>query len=72
MAKVVVPVDAILGQTVLPLSEIAHLQVGDIVQLSSNPNEPIQVEVEGVPRFHAQPGRRGEQSAVQITNLIRD
>lgn len=70
--NVVVSVDAILGHTVLPLHEIARLQVGDVVQLSTSPLEHITVEVGGVPRFNVQPGRRGEQSAVQIKSLIRD
>lgn len=67
-----VSVDAILGHAVLPLDEIARLQVGDIVQLDSSPSEPIMVEVGGVGRFMAQPGRKGEQSAVQLTGVIRD
>jgi flagellar motor switch protein FliM len=72
LTKVQVLIEAVLGQTVLPLHEIARLQVGDIVQLDSCPERPIVVSVGGVPRFQAQPGRRGEQSAVQLTGLIRD
>lgn len=72
VAKALVPVDAILGQTTLFLSEIAHLQVGDIVQLNSNPQEPIGIEVGGVPHYFAEPGRKGEKSAVQLTGIIKD
>lgn len=72
LRKVLVPVDAVLGQTVLPLHEVARLQVGDIVQLSTKPGEPITLEVGGVPRYQAQPGKRGEQSAVQVSGFIRD
>ena len=70
--KADVPVEAILGQTVLPLDEVAALRVGDIVQLDTAPDEPITVMVGGIPRFRAHPGRRGEQSAVQLSALIRD
>ncbi len=66
------PIDALLGQAVLPLDEVARLQVGDIVQLNTSPDEPITVEVGGIGRFLAQPGRKGEQSAVQLTGVIRD
>ena len=70
--KAMVPIDAILGETVLPLYEIARLQVGDIIQLDSSPDLPITVKVGGVPRFLVEPGRRREQSAVQLTGFIRD
>jgi flagellar motor switch protein FliM len=67
-----VPFDAVLGQAKLNLSDVARLQVGDVVQLNSSPAEPIAVEVGGVPAFRARPGRSGEQSAVQIVSLLRD
>ncbi|HPC18299.1 MAG TPA: flagellar motor switch protein FliM [Candidatus Hydrogenedentes bacterium] len=70
--KALVPVDAILGETVLPLYEVARLQVGDIVQLDSSPERPITVTVGGVPRFLAEPGRQREQSAVQLSGFIAD
>ncbi len=72
LRKAEVPVEAILGKAVLPLHEVARIQVGDIVQLNSSPDDPIVVTVGGVPRFRAQPGRKGEQSAIQLTGLILD
>jgi flagellar motor switch protein FliM len=72
LKKVKLPVDAILGQAHLPLDEIANLQVGDIIQLDADVKAPIVVEVGGSPRFAAQPGRRGEKSAVQLTALLQD
>lgn len=70
--KVKLPLDAILGQAQIPLDEIARLQVGDVIQLDADVKAPVSVEVGGVPRFQAQPGRRGDQSAVQITALVQD
>ena len=72
LTKASLTVDAILGQAVLPLHEVARLQVGDIVQLNTSPDEPITIEVGGVGRFLAQPGRKGESSAVQLTGVTRD
>ena len=72
LSKASLLIDAILGQAVLPLDEVARLQVGDIVQLNTSPDEPITVEVGGISRLLAQPGRKGEQSAVQLTGVIRD
>ncbi len=70
--KVDVPIDMILGEAKLELEQIAKLQVGDIVQLNSDAESPIRVEVGGVPRFMAKPGRRGEQSAAQIGSFLLD
>lgn len=72
MAKAKLPVDAILGQTHVSLEQIAHLQIGDVILLDSFPQEPITLEVGGVPRFKAIRGRRGEQSAVQIIAFTQD
>ncbi|MBP8128551.1 MAG: flagellar motor switch protein FliM [Candidatus Hydrogenedentes bacterium] len=71
LSRAVVPVDAILGQAQLSLSDIARLQVGDVVQLHTSPKEAIVLEVGGCPAFQARPGRRGEQSAVQLVSLVR-
>ena len=72
VAKSTVRVDAILGRAKLPLSEVYRLRVGDIVQLDSDVRNPLSVEVGRMPRFKAHPGRRGEQSAIQISNLEMD
>lgn len=70
--KSTVPVDAILGRARLPLSEIARLQVGDVVQLDADIKMPVNVEVGGLKRFLAKPGRLGEQSAIQLSAIVRD
>ena len=67
-----VVIEPILGQTQLQLSEIARLQVGDIVPLDSSVNEPIRVEVGGVTRFLAAPGKKGKRSSVQLISLQQD
>ena len=70
--KASLPVDAILGRATLPLSEIAKLQVGDIIQLDSDTRTPFHVEIGGVPKYRAVCGRRGEQSAVQLVELMSE
>jgi flagellar motor switch protein FliM len=70
--KTTVPVDAVLGRASLHLEDVARLRVGDIIQLDSDVKQPISVEVGGVPRFLAQPGRRGEQSAFQLLEMVLD
>lgn len=72
LRRTAVTVDAVLGHARLDLKEVAELQVGDIVQLDSSPEEPIVVEIGGVKRFLASPGRSGERSAVRVAQLVRD
>jgi flagellar motor switch protein FliM len=67
-----VDVEPILGQTRLMLSDVARLQPGDVIPLDTAAAEPIPVRVGGVTRFLAKPGRRGEQSSVQLTSIVRD
>jgi flagellar motor switch protein FliM len=70
--KASVPVDAILGRATLSLEDVSKLQVGDIVQLDEDIKEPVTVEVGGLKRYEARPGRVGEQSSIQLTSLARD
>ncbi|MCL4216859.1 MAG: flagellar motor switch protein FliM [Candidatus Hydrogenedentes bacterium] len=68
--KTTVPVDAVLGRASLPLGDVLHLQLGDVVMLDAPVNRPIEVEVSGVTKFKAQPGRRGDRSAFQVVKLV--
>lgn len=70
--EAMIDVDAILGQVDLRLRELAELQVGDVIPLKSNVDEPIRIEVGEVFRFLARPGRRGEHNSVQLVSLVRD
>ncbi len=67
-----VRVDALLGQVRLMLSDVAELQVGDVVSLNTKSTEPIRVEVGGVTRFMAYPGKQGEHSSIQVCAFIDD
>lgn len=72
LRKARVDVDAILGQARLSVREVADLKPGDIIQLNTSPDEPLSVEIAGIPYFNAVPGRRREQSAVQLVSFIRE
>lgn len=67
-----VPVEPILGHATLSLDDLAKLQVGDVIPLNSKYDEPIDVNIGGIGRFWGVPGRRGEQSSVQIVGLNQD
>ncbi len=70
--KAQAPVDAVLGRTRMNLDDVMRLRVGDTVQLDSTIEEPVDIEVGGLVRFKAHPGRRSEQSAVQISSVVRE
>lgn len=68
VARADVPVEAILGEVRLQLSELARMQVGDVLQLNSSVGDPVRIEVGGIPRLLGRPGRRGEHSSVQVVS----
>ncbi len=70
--KASLQVDAILGRATLPLSELAKLQVGDIIQLDSDTRTPLNVEIGGIPKYRAVCGRRGETSAIQLVDIVNE
>lgn len=72
LKNVKIPVDAILGEAQLHLSDVARLQVGDVVQLNSSPYSPLDVRVGGQDKFLAKPGRRRESSAVQLLEIKKE
>ena len=72
VSRVRVRVEPILGRTRLQLSDVARLRVGDVVPLDTNSSEPVPVRVGGITRFLAKPGRRGEQSSVQVVSVVRE
>ncbi len=67
-----VAVEPVLGATRVQLSDIWQLQPGDVMALDTNASEAIPIRVGGVTRFTGRPGRRGEQSSVQIASVVRN
>lgn len=65
-----IPIEPVLGNAQLMLSDLTRLQPGDVVALDRSADEPIPVFAGGIPRFLAQPVRRGEQSSVQLVSLL--
>jgi flagellar motor switch protein FliM len=64
-----VTISAELGNTTLPLTELLHLQEGDVIPLEGHTEEPVQVFVNGKPKFEAAPGRSGRRRALRITSV---
>jgi flagellar motor switch protein FliM len=70
--KAIVPVDSILGRTKLSIDDVAHLKVGDVIQLDSSPHDLLNLEIGGYSRFNTAVGRRREQTAVQLVSFTKE
>ena len=72
ISKAVIPVKAILGNSVISVSDFSGLQVGDIVRLDTKVNQELDVYVGDIKKFTALPGASGKDYAVRITSVIRE
>jgi flagellar motor switch protein FliM len=67
-----VPVKAILGNSVISVSDFASLQPGDIIRLDRRVDEELDVYVGNIRKFTALPGASGDDYAVRVTSVIRE
>ncbi len=65
-----VAVSVNLGDINLAMSDLAALDVGDLILLRQKITEPLPVLVAGHLKFQAWPGRRGNRSAVKICQIV--
>lgn len=72
MEKVTVNLDAVLGHARLPISSLAALELGDVVQLDVKANSAFTVEIGGIVHYKAKMGRVGEHCAIQVTELVNE
>ncbi len=60
-----------LGRTHQTVRELLSLTVGDTIQLTGGPDDPVRINVEQVPKFLGYPGIVKGNRAVQLSALIR-
>lgn len=65
-----VEIEALLSTLSLRVRDILNFQVGDVVELGCNPDTPLQVMVEGRPKFYAMAGVQGGKKAIRIMGRI--
>lgn len=70
--RVQIPVKAVLGSSVISVSDFATLQLGDIIQLDRKVDDELDVYVGNIRKFTALPGSTGEDYAVRVTSVIRE
>jgi len=67
LEKVSVDLSVILGRSTITLQDFLQFQEGDIIQLSRQEGEDLEIFVEGQLLFKGQPGAHGQNLALQIT-----
>lgn len=72
LEKVNVVLSAVLGRVTVTLDDFLQFQEGDIIQLSRQEGDDLDIYVEGELMFKGQPGASGQNIAVQITGLARE
>ncbi len=62
----------VMGYADLMLSEIVKLKEGDIIRLDARENDPIEVFIEGIPKFMARAGLVGKNYSLEILAAIKE
>lgn len=70
--RVDIPIKAVLGKSVVSVSDFADLQVGDVIRLDAHVDNELSVYVGNIRKFTALPGASKENYAVRVTTVIRE
>ena len=70
MQDVGLNLSAQVGSVEISIGEMLRLGVGDMVRLDRRSADPIELLVDGVPKFRVRPGLAGRQRAVQVLERI--
>ena len=70
--KVSMPIKAILGKSVITVSDFVNLQNGDIIKLNSKVDTEMDIYVGNLKKFKALPGSSKDSYAVRVTSIIRE
>lgn len=61
---------AVFGDTSLSLSEVIHLQVGDVIQLNQTVDSPVKIYIGDNMRYHGIPGIVKNKKHIKITDVL--
>ncbi|HKM35830.1 MAG TPA: flagellar motor switch protein FliM [Lachnospiraceae bacterium] len=70
--RVDIPIKAVLGKSIVSVSDFANLQVGDVIRLDAHLDSELSVYVGNISKFTALPGASKENYAVRVTSVIRE
>lgn len=72
IAKALMPVRAVLGNSTISVNDFVNLQKGDIIKINRQYEAELDVYVGNMLKFKALPGSSSENYAVKITKVIRE
>ncbi len=72
LRRVDIPIRAVLGKSMVSVSDFMNLQVGDVIRLDSKVDNEMDVYVGNIKKFAALPGAQGKNFAVQVTSVLRE
>jgi flagellar motor switch protein FliM len=62
----------VLGHASLTPRELLQMREGDVIPLDTLSSSPLQMRVEGLPKFTVRPGRLGKQLAVRVVDTYHE
>jgi len=66
------PITVELGNSIITISELLQLAVGDVIQLDKHVDDSLTTYVVNVPKYEVIPGSTRGKLAVQITNVLKE
>jgi flagellar motor switch protein FliM len=66
-----VPIKAILGNTTLLVSEVADLEVGDVIPLETDADQDLEIHVGDIHKFYGIPGVRKNKVSVKLSKVLQ-
>lgn len=67
-----VTVKALLGRSVVTVKDLLELNVGDVIPLSSNINEDLEVVIGQKTKFLGKPGIFGNRYSIQVSRIVEE
>ncbi len=71
LQKVPINLEVVLGRTSISFKELLELKAGDVISLEKLLREPVEVRVEGIPKFEAFLGQVGSKKAVKMHRVLK-
>lgn len=72
MLNTIVPVQAQLGSTTLPIRDIVNLRPGDVIKLNNNENNLISLKIGSRIKYMGEIGLMNKRMAVKIVEVIKE
>ncbi len=61
-----------LGRTNISIQDLLTLDPGDVIELNQRINQPLIINVSGIPKFVGQPGKVTKKQAIQILHALKE